>query len=305
MIAIAAVIVVATAIGFRVERRLGEGAERGARRITQLMLWILLPPVAFLNIAALELTAEVGAGIAYGYVVVLLTGGLAYVVGTYVLRLPRPAVGALILAAAFANSGYLGLPFNAALFGQDTLPDAIAFDILVTTLGILTLGFSIGAAFGTVAERPRERVASFFTRNPPLFACLLGFVAPEALAPEWAVDASQIVVYAILPLGFYVVGVTLAAEADEGSFRFPPPLGPGVGTALVLKLLVAPAVVIGLSQVVLEVPDPYLVQVGMASAINGIVIAHEYGLDRGLIASAIAWSTAIVVVVGLAVALIP
>ena len=304
MIAIAAVIAAATAIGFRTEAKLGERAERGARRVTQVMLWVLLPPVAFLNIAALELTAKVGAGIGFAYGALLLTAGLAYLAGTYLLRLSRPAVGALILASAFANSGYLGLPFNAALFGLDDLPNAVAYDILVSALGILTIGFSIGAAFGTVGERPRERVAAFFSRNPPLWACVLGFLAPDALAPQWAVDASQIVVFAILPLGFFVVGVTLAAEAEAGRMRFPPPLGAAVAAALALKLLVAPATVAALSQVVLEVPDPYLVQAGMASAINGIVIAHEYGLDRGLVAAAIAWSTALVVAAGLAVALL-
>ncbi|MGH8574939.1 MAG: AEC family transporter, partial [Gammaproteobacteria bacterium] len=135
MIAIAAVIAVATAVGFRVEHRLGERAERAARRVTQLMLWGLLPPVAFLNIAALELSAKVGAGIAFAYAALLLTAGAAYVIGTHLLHLSRPAVGALILVSAFANSGYLGLPFNAALFGLDELPNAVAYDILVTTLG--------------------------------------------------------------------------------------------------------------------------------------------------------------------------
>ncbi|MDQ4049140.1 MAG: transporter [Actinomycetota bacterium] len=234
MTAIAAVIAVATAVGFRAEHRLGERAERAARRVTQLMLWVLLPPVAFLNIAALELTARVGAGIAFGYGAVLLSGALAYAFGTYVLRLARPAVGGLVLVSAFANTGYLGLPFSAALFGVEELPNAVAYDILVTTAGLLTIGFSIGATFGTVAERTRERVASFFTRNPPLLACALGLLAPQALAPQWAVDASQIVIFAILPLGFFVVGVTLAAEAEEGALRFPPPLSPAVGVALAL-----------------------------------------------------------------------
>lgn len=303
MTAIAATIAVATAIGFRVENKLGERAERAARRVTQSMLWVLLPPVAFLNIAALELTAKVGAGIAFGYAAVVLSAAIAFAVGTYLLKLSRPTVGALMLVSAFANTGYLGLPFSAALFGLDDLPNAVAYDTLVTAAGILTIGFSIGAAFGTVAEHPRERLVSFFTRNPPLFACALGFIAPHALAPDWAVDASQLVVFAILPLGFFVVGVTLAAEAEEGRIRFPPPLTPAVYLALALKLLVAPGIVVALSHFVLTVPDPYLVQAAMASAINAIVIAHEYGLDRALAAAAIAWSTAIVIVAGLGVAL--
>ena len=304
MIPLAAVIAAATAAGFGAEQRMGERADRLARRLMGLVLWVLLPPVTFFNIAALELTARVGGGIAFAYIALLAVLGGAYLIGTHVLRLPRPGVGALMLASGLANTGYLGLPFSAALFGLDELPNAVAYDILVSGLALVTIGFSIAAAFGTVAERPRERLATFFARNPPLSACAAGFIAPQALAPEWAVEGSQLLVFAVLPLGCFAVGVTLATESEEGRLRFPPPLTSAVGVALGLKLLLAPAVVLALSAAVLEVPDSYLSQAAMASAINGIVIAHEYGLDRALVAAAIAWSTALVVAAGLLVALL-
>ena len=304
MIGLAAVIVAATAAGFGVEHRLGERAEEISRRVVWLMLWVLGPPVVFLNIAALELTAEVGAGIGFAYAALALSIAAAYAIGTWVLHLPRRGVGALMLVAGFANTGYLGLPFTAALFGLDELPSAVAYDVVVTTLGIFTLGFSIGAAFGTVGEGPRERATAFFARNPMLWACAAGFLAPDLLAPDWAVSAAQVAVFALLPLGFFVVGVTLATEAEEGSLRFPPALTPAVGVALTLRLLVSPAIVLALSAAILEVPDSYLAQAAMASAINAIVVAHTYDLDRRLVASAIAWSTALVVAAGLVVALL-
>lgn len=304
MIPIAAVIVTATAVGFGMEHRLGERAEALARRILWVMLWMLLPPVIFFNIATLELTAKVGAGIGFAYAALLAVLGTAYVVGTYALRLPRPAVGALMVTAALANTGYLGLPFSAALFGLDELPNAIAYDIVVSTVALITIGFSIGAAFGTAAKRPRERAVAFFSRNPALWAGGAALLAPAFLTPDWAVDASRAVVFAILPLGFFVVGVTLAAEADEGVLRFPPPFSRPVGVALGLRLLLAPGIMLALSQGVHEVPESYLSQAGMASAINGLLIAHEYGLDRALVASVIAWSSAIVVAGGLALALV-
>jgi predicted permease len=111
-------------------------------------------------------------------------------------------------------------------------------------------------------------------------------------------------VFAMLPLGFFVVGVTLAGEAEEGSIRFPPPITAPVSVALVLKLLLVPAVVFALSRLIIDVPDSYFSQAAMASGINSVLVAHAYGLDRALAASAIAWSTAIVVVAGLAVALL-
>jgi malate permease and related proteins len=304
MILIAVVIAAATAVGFGVEHRWGEvRSQRSAKLVIRFMLWVMLPPVAFVNLARLDPTAGVAAGIGFGFVSLGVALALAYVIGTRVFDLPRPAVGGLMLVSAFGNTGYLGLPLTAALFGSDELANALVYDLFITTIAIFTIGFSIGAAFGTVATHARERVRVFFSRNPALWACAAGLLAPAAWAPDWALDASHVIVYGLLPLGFYVVGVTLATEAEEGVVRFPPPVTPPVATALAIKLLVVPAVVLALSAIFIDVPESFPVQAAMACAINSIVIGHEYGLESGLIASAIAWSTAIVVAAGLVVAL--
>jgi predicted permease len=305
LIAIALVIAAATAVGFGVEHRLGEQrAGVAVRRVIRLMLWVMLPPVAFVNLARLDPSTGVAAGLGFGFAGLCVSLALAYVIGKRVLHLPTPSVGGLMLVSAFANTGYLGLPLTAALFGADELPNAIVYDLVLTTIAIFTIGFSIGAGFGTVASRPRDRVKVFFSRNPAIWACLAGLLAPASLSPDWAVDASHLIVYSLLPLGFFVVGVTLATEAEEGVVRFPPPLTRPVAVALGLKLLVVPSVVIALSSLTVEVPESFPAQAAMASAINSILIGHEYGLDSALIASAIAWSTGIVVAAGLVVALV-
>jgi malate permease and related proteins len=305
VIPIALTIAAATAAGFGVEHRWGElRSQHVAEQVTRLMLWILLPPIVFFNIADLHLTAGVGLGVIFGWVgmgVAMLT---AYAVGRWVLKLPRTSTGTLMLAAGLSNTGYLGLPFTAALFGFDDVGDAIVFDILVSGIALLTVGFGIGAAFGTIAEAPRDRVAAFFTRNPGIWAGVAGALAPAALSPEWAVDASRLAVFAMLPLGFFVVGIALASEAEEGAIRFPPPLTAPVGVALGLKLLLFPAIVFGLSLLIVDVPDSYFSQAAMACGINTVLISHTYGMDRSLAGSAIAWSTGIVVATGLVVALI-
>lgn len=304
MIPIAAVIAVATAIGVGAEHRWSDAAERLARRLMTLVLWVVLPIAAFFNLAALRFDAGVGLGILFAYAAVGLTLAVAYAVGTWALRLPRPAVGALMCVAVFGNTGYLGLPFNSALIGFDRIGTAVVYDVLVSSSLLVTVGFSLGAAFGTIARRPRDRVKVFFTRNPPLWATAAGLLAPGVLAPEWAVDASRVLVFSILPIGFFAVGVTLAREAEEGAAKFPPPLNMPVVTAIALKLLLVPGALLGLSALIADVPDTYPVQAAMATGINTILIADEYGLDRGLTAAVIAWTTAIVVAVGLVVALL-
>ena len=292
------------AAGFGAEHRFAHGAERLARRLMWLVLWVLMPVVTFFNIATLHITAHVGAGIAFGWVAVACTLAAAYLIGTRVLHLERPAVGALMCVATLGNTGYLGIPFTGALFGLHEIPNAVAYDTLVSSVALVTIGFSVGAAFGTVGERPSERVAAFFLRNPPLWAAVLGLIAPAALAPDWAVHASRVLVVAILPIGFFAVGVTLAAEREEGEVRFPPPLTPDVATAVLLKLAVPPLVVLVLSALLIDVPGAYFSQAAMAAGLNNLVVAHTYGLDRKLIAGAIAWSTAIVAGAGLVIALL-
>jgi predicted permease len=292
------------AMGFGAEHRYQAAAERFARRLLWLVLWVLMPVVTFFNIASLHLTARVGAGIAFGWVAIAVVLGASYLVGTRVLHLGRPTVGALMCVTAFGNTGYLGIPLTGALFGLHQIPNAVAYDTLVSSVALVTVGFSVGAAFGTVGERARDRLAAFFLRNPPLWAAVLGLLAPAALAPDWAVHASRVLVVAILPIGFFAVGVTLAAEAEEGAAKFPPPFTRDVAAALVLKLAVPPLVVFGLSSAIIDVPNAYLTQAAMASGLNNLVIAHTYGLDRRLTAAAIAWSTAVVALVGLCVALL-
>jgi predicted permease len=300
MYAIAVTIAAALAAGAASERRFGEGARRASRLVLATMLYGLVPFITFFNIARLHIDANVGGGIGLGYVALALTGGVAYLVARRVLRLGRPATGSLLCSVIQGNTGYLGLPLTVALLGPRRLGEAVAYDSLVQAPTLLVAGFGVGAAFGTRAGAgARARLRSFVVRNPPLLAVLAGLLAPRALAPDVLVHASRALVIALLPLGFFAVGVTLSTDAEAGAARFPPPLTRAIGVALGLRLLLAPALLLLLALPLIDLPAPYLLLAAMPSGINGLVIAHAYGLDLSLSSGAIAWSTLVVVVAGL------
>jgi hypothetical protein len=300
---VALAIIASTGVGVAAERRWRERAERLSRRLMDLMVWVLLPPIVFLICARLHLGGGVGIGLLLGYVELAIVGVLAYVLGTRVLHLSRPSVGSLICVTILANTGYLGLPLNAALLGRDALAPAIAWDTAVSQVMLYAVAYAVGAAFGqTAGETPRARAKAYLTRNPVLFAAIAGLLAPDWLAPETLVTVAEYLSFSLLPLGFFILGVNLMHEREDGSLTFPPPITPPVATAIVLRLAVAPALLFALSTLTVEVPDAYLVQAGMASGINALIVGHLYGLDLRLASAAIAWSTAIVVVAALALA---
>jgi predicted permease len=145
------------------------------------------------------------------------------------------------------------------------------------------------------------RLRAFVTRNPPLAAVVLGLLAPDALDPDVLVHISQGILIGLLPIGFFVLGVNLMAEREEGVLAFPPPLTPPLAAVVLLRLVVAPGLVLLASALIVTLPDAYLLQAAMPTGINSMLVAHAYGLDLKLTAGAVAWTTTLVVI-GAAVA---
>jgi predicted permease len=293
-------IVASVVVGVWAEQRRPAAAAHAARQILVLMLYVLIPPVIFFNLAAAEIDVDHGVGIGIALVTTSLTALLAWAVADRGLGLSRPRTGAVICTVLSVNTGYLGYPLTVALLGRGELSTAVLYDVLVTGPCLLLGAFAVGAAFGTRAgEGPRERVRAFFTRNPPLYAAVAGLLAPDVLAPDLAVDLSQPLLVAILPLGFFAVGATLAENAERGELPLPPPLSRPVALSVACRLLVAPALLAALAAPLIDLPSAYLLLAAMPSGINSMVVAHAYGLDMEITAEAVAWSTAIVVVAAL------
>jgi predicted permease len=301
MLIVALAVLVAAALGVAGERRSAH-APVIARRILQLMLYVLVPFVSFVNIAHLHVTVATGTGLVFAYVALGLAGATAGYAGRR-MQLSRPEIGALICSVILVNTGYLGLPMTVALIGPRQLGTAIAYDQLVSGPMLFIAGFGIGAAFGTRAgEGMRARTRSFLIRNPPLLAVVAGLLAPAALAPAPLVHASRVVVAALLGLGFLVVGVNLSAERREDAAALLELPDRRVLVAIALRLLVTPLVLVLVSVTIVKLPSTYLLQAAMPCGINSLLVGHAYGLDQRMIATAIVWSTVATITIGLLIA---
>ncbi|MBJ7520374.1 MAG: AEC family transporter [Solirubrobacteraceae bacterium] len=292
--AVLVAILVSVGAGVWAERRHGEGAQRAVQRAVKWALWGIIPPIVIVITARLELSSGVGAGIVFGYLVLAAVGLLAWVIGSRVLHLPRSSTGALIVTSILANTGYLGIPLILVLLGGDEVGFAIVWDSIISYPMAFIVAFAIGAAFGDHgASDVRDRILSFFTKNPIPWAFAIGLLLPDAWVSDGLFDAMKILASSLLPLGFFMVGVQLSAEGEHGTFRFPPPLTAPVATVLGLRLLVAPLLLLGIAAATVSIPDAYHLQAAMPCGINALIVAHVYELDLRLTSAAIAWSTAI------------
>jgi len=292
--------VVGAAVGVESERRRPKEAVALARKLLLVMLYVLVPPVIFFNLAAASISVDNAVGIGVALVNMALVGIAVWFVAARLLKLGRPQTGAVICAAIVANTTYLGYPLTVALLGRDHLSTGVLFDVLVGGPTLMFGAFGVGAAFGTKAgEGMHQRARTFFTRNPPLYAAVLGLLAPDVLAPQVLVDASQILAVAILPLGFFAVGATLAEGAEQDELPLPPPMTRPVALATSGRLVLAPALLMLLSAPLIDLPSAYGLMSAMPTGINALVVSHAYGLDNRIVAETITWSTAIVILAAL------
>jgi malate permease and related proteins len=295
MAAVIAVTLTAAGAGVAVARR-RQSATRLAELGLSATLWVILPIVTFFNIARFDYTGEVGAGIGFAYVGLGTAIGLAYLLARR-LDLHGPQRGAFICAAFVSNTGFLGLPFTAALLGYDDLPAAITYDVLVSAPSLLLVAFSIGAYYRHERHAEAAGLRAFLSKNPALYAAVAGLLAPDALAPDWALDGSRVLVVLMAPIGFFALGV-FASGAYERDFRFPPPLTQPVALASAIKLTVPVAVLAACAALIHSVPDAYFVQAAMPTGLNSLLLVAAYSLDRRLLAGAIVYTTAVVLAWG-------
>ncbi|HTT93499.1 MAG TPA: AEC family transporter [Solirubrobacterales bacterium] len=296
----AALIVAGTAVGVGAEHRHPTAAIGLARKLLLVILYVMVPIIIFFNLARASISLDNAMGLALSLLMMILVGTFAWFVASRVLKLSRARTGAVVVAAIVSNTTYVGYPLTVALLGHDHLSTGVLYDVLVGGPVLMLGAFGVGATFGDqVGAGTAARVKAFLTRNPPLYAAILGLLAPRALAPTSLVDASQVLAIAVLPIGFFAVGATLAEGAEHGELPFPPSPNAPVALAVFSRIALAPALLILISAPLIDLPSAYRLMSAMPTGLNAMIVSHAYGLDNQTVAEAITWSTAIVVAAAL------
>ena len=304
MLWIVLTVIVATAVGVAVERRDNKRAHAARQVILQAMLWVLVPFVAYVNIARAHLSLDATLSIAIAAASIVVAGTIMWRLARGPFALSDASTGAAMVTTIQANTAYFGLPLIAALFTHAELSQAVVYDGLVSLPMFVIGSYSIGARFGHARDSGlRAQLRTGLLRNPVLWAVVVALLVPDAWAPEALVAPSHVAIYALLPLGFLVVGITLGDEAKDGMLRVPPPLTPPIAAVVLLRMAFVPLVLFVVGLTLIDVPPPFYVMAAMPVGINTVLVGHATGLDLRLTSSAIAWST-VVALVGTAVLMV-
>ncbi|KKF39739.1 permease [Halorubrum saccharovorum] len=243
--------------------------------INTLGLYVLIPALAFHSIATTTLgggeIAKLGVGVVgYALLMIAIAWGVGRLRGE-----SGPLLGALMLAAAFPNSGFVGIPLSEFAFGEVGRTTAVLY-LTIQNLVVYTLGVYI--ASGGSNSRPLDAVLEVF--RLPLIYAIVAAVAMRALglvpSPESAaMETVGLVGDASVPVMLLILGIQMAGTDVSAVSRSVLPS--------TLKLVVAPIVGLALA-LALGFSNPtvakvFVLECATPAAVIPLALTIEYADD--------------------------
>ncbi len=258
------------------------------RALTGLVYYLLLPALIVKVLWKVPLdidTPRVAFCAAMGVLSCLLVTGWI----CRACKLSPATAGAIILAAAFPNATYLGLPVLESIFGNVGRSVAIQYDLFACTPLLLTVGILVAQQYGAAANNGPSMWRGMM-RVPALWAAMFAVAMNlgGAPLPRMASQALNMMSGAVAPLMLIVLGLSLRWESMRRDIARP------IALVVVAQLVIMPAIVwfvagqVGLTG---NFRVATILEAAMPSMVLGLVICDRYGLDTNFYAAAVTATT--------------
>ena len=275
---------------WRMVKPVGLGAEQTRKVLTTVVYYFFLPAMvlevlwtADIGLQSLQYTALAVASILFGMLCLWLVGSL--------FKFEHRCLGAIILAAAFPNVTYLGLPVLEQTFGSWARSVVIQIDLFAASPLLFTLGVAVVRHYGKDTSDIRQPAWSFLN-VPPFWAAGIAVLLNlnGLVAPIWLTVTLKLLSGAVVPLMLFSLGLALSWKAVR--VRNIPYIVPVV----VIKMILMPLFAIVLVDQ-LAMANNYkaaaVLDLAMPSMVLGIVLCDRYQLDSSLYAMAVTVTTAL------------
>lgn len=272
-------------------KRIGVLKASDSSVVTSLVINLTMPAFIFVNTHGKPLAAEMIKAPALGFAMQLVVMVAAYLAAR-AMRLDRRTTGALMLTAAFGNTGFLGYPVVTAAFrGDETaIFTAVLFDSFSMALALNSIGIAAAACFSGSQFEWRSLLE--FLRTPLFPAMVIALLLRNVYVPEVIMITLNYLAAGTVPLAMISIGLNLSA----GSLQKHPG---AIAVAVALKMVVLPALMLaflpiaGVAGVVREVA---VLESAMPTAVFAGVVAARYGSNGAFAAGVIFVSTLLSIV---------
>lgn len=226
--------------GYLVGRARLLGAE-SSHALNAFVFYVALPPLFFLSLARFDL-AMLGTVVDFALAFLaslFVIFGVALVAASLLFPGRLGALALNGMSANFANTGYLGIPLLAVIYGDDAVLPAVlgslATGVVMMAIGVVLLEADRSAGGSPLAIL--RRIAIGLVKNPLIMSAVLGVAVRllDLAVPQPVVRFAEILgasagPCALFAIGLFMVGKSFTADLVE------------VLIVVALKLLAMPAI---------------------------------------------------------------
>ncbi|PSK92060.1 AEC family transporter [Taibaiella chishuiensis] len=265
---------IAAGIFFRRSGSLPKDAHKG---INAWIINIALPAVSFKYLPYIEWNRE----LLLPALAPVLVWLCAWLYITLYTRL-RPGIskatqGGLKLVTGLSNTSFVGFPLITAYFGEQQLGIAIISD-QVTFMLLSTIGIVVAIRSSQKEQLNLRNVARKLFRFPPLICCVLALVLPRYVDLQPLQPLFEKLAATVGPLALFSIGLQLKFAGWQSEIRH-------IRVALLYKLILAPALVLGLIslfRVTGIIGQISVFEMAMPTLLTSGIIADQYNLNPKL-----------------------
>lgn len=260
--------------------------------LSKIVLYIALPSMIFVNLR----TAEISHDMLFLPILGIATSFILLIIAYLYCRArnySKKRAWTIMIASSIMNTGFIGFPVSLGVFGNEGFLNALFFDLSTSTM-IVLYGVILAKEFGGDRREVIKNTVTFIPLWAMIFALIFNvFNIPLTYVVE---NILNYFAQATIPLIMLAIGLSL----DYGNIKSY--LSDSVAVSI-FKLVLAPAIIfvlVSLLKIKGMAFNIAILEAGMSTAGNSLVLAVQYDLDKDMMSSLI-FTTVVLSVVTLTI----
>ena len=257
-------------------RRSGTLPAHSHKSLNAWIIYLALPAVSFKYLPYIAWKAELLLPV-LSPLVVWLGGWIWIRLYARIKNIPRESRGSLTLVSGLANTSFVGFPLVAAYFGEEQISLAVICDQVTFAL-LSTAGLVVAINSSQNQKLSLGVVAKKVFMFPPFLGCVAALVLPHFVDLRPLSPLVDRLAGTVGPLALFSVGMQLEFDGWKNHLA-------DIATALFYKLLLAPALMVGIlffAGAKGTVAQVAAFEAAMATLVSSGVVADQYEVNPKL-----------------------
>ena len=258
---------------FRVSKLLPADAYKG---INAWIIYLALPAVSFKYLPHIHWSSQLLFPVLMP-LIVWLGGWLFVKVYSSANKINKSTEGCLKLSSGLSNTSFVGFPLIMAYFSDKQLGIAVICD-QVTFMVLSTAGVLVAINASQKQELSAIAIIKKVLRFPPFLGCVGALTIPHFIDISSLDPFFDKLALTVAPLALFSIGLQLKFDGWKNELKH-------IGASMAYKLLIAPALVLGVALLMgLKgvIPQVAIFEAAMPTLLTSGVVSEEYNVNPKL-----------------------